>query len=177
MWWSHCSSLWLQDRKTLPKGCSTLDPYSELCHQGRAFISSFHHTANLIMWGKEILEDKTTSIHRNELWSFRWGRKEETGFSSHIMYTTYNHYACILKHGWLCATPWTAACQALLSMEFSRQEYWGLPFPTPGDLSDPGIEPASPALAGIFLTTAPPGKWSLMWNHFCDTPQKVPEHS
>ena len=45
------------------------------------------------------------------------------------------------------ATPWTVACQAPLSMEFSRQEYWsGLPFPPPGDLPDPGIEPRSPAL-------------------------------
>ena len=45
------------------------------------------------------------------------------------------------------ATPWTIACQAPLSMGFSRQEYWsGLPFPSPGDLPDPGIEPGSPAL-------------------------------
>ena len=45
------------------------------------------------------------------------------------------------------ATPWTVACQAPPSMGFSRQEYWsGLPFPSPGDLPDPGIKPASPAL-------------------------------
>ena len=44
-------------------------------------------------------------------------------------------------------TPWTVACQAPLSMGFSRQEYWsGLPFPSPGDLPDPGIEPGSPTL-------------------------------
>ena len=43
----------------------------------------------------------------------------------------------------MCA--WTAACQAPLSMEFLRKEYWnGLPFPTPGDLPDPEIEPVSP---------------------------------
>ena len=59
----------------------------------------------------------------------------------------------------LFATPWTIAYQASLSMEFSRQGYWrGLPFPTPGDLPDPGIESASPALAGGFFTTEPPGK-------------------
>ena len=56
-------------------------------------------------------------------------------------------------------TPWTVAS---LSMEFSRQEYWsGLPFPFPGDLPDPGIEPespASPASAGEFFTTEPPEK-------------------
>ena len=55
------------------------------------------------------------------------------------------------------ATPWTVARQVPLTMEFSWQEYWsGLPFPLPGDLPDPGIEPeslASPALAGGFFTT------------------------
>ena len=48
-------------------------------------------------------------------------------------------------------TPWTIAHQAPLSMEFSSQEYWsGLPFPFPGDLPDPGIEPVSPALQAVF---------------------------
>ena len=59
-------------------------------------------------------------------------------------------------------TPWTAACQAPLSMRFSRQEYWSrLLFPTPGDLPDPGIKllsQVSPTLACGFFTTAPPGK-------------------
>ena len=53
----------------------------------------------------------------------------------------------------------TATRQAPLSMGFSRQEYWrGLPFPSPRDLPDPGIEPEPPALAGGFFTTEPPGK-------------------
>ena len=57
------------------------------------------------------------------------------------------------------ATPWTVACQASPSMGFSRQEYWsGLPFPSPGDLPDPGMEHRSPALAGGFFTSEPPGK-------------------
>ena len=61
----------------------------------------------------------------------------------------------------LCETLWTVACQAPLSVGFYRQEYWsGLPFPPPGDLPNPGVEPMSlmsPALAGRFLTTlAPP---------------------
>ena len=52
-----------------------------------------------------------------------------------------------LSHIRLFATPWTAACQAPLSMEFSRQEYWsGLPLPSPGDLPNPGIEPGFPTL-------------------------------
>ena len=58
----------------------------------------------------------------------------------------------------LFVTPWTVSCQAPLSMGFSRQEYWTkLPFPPPGDLPDPGIEPMSlmsPALAGGFFTTS-----------------------
>ena len=59
----------------------------------------------------------------------------------------------------LFATSRTVALQAPLSMGFPRQEGWsGLPFPSPGDLPDPGIEPMSPALAGGFLTTEPPGK-------------------
>ena len=60
---------------------------------------------------------------------------------------------------WLCVTLWTVTCQAPLSMRFPRQEYWcGLPFPSPGDLPDPGIEPTSPALQADFLSLAPPGK-------------------
>ena len=59
----------------------------------------------------------------------------------------------------LFATPWTVAHQAPLSMGFSRQEYWsGLPFPSPGDLPSPGIEPRSPALQADALTSVPPGK-------------------
>ena len=54
---------------------------------------------------------------------------------------------------------WTVAYQDPLSMEFYRQEYWnGLPFPSPGDLPNPGIEPTSPALAGRFFTSQPQGK-------------------
>ena len=57
------------------------------------------------------------------------------------------------------AIPWTVASQALLSMEFSRQEHWrGLPLPFPGDLPNPGIKPTSPKLASRFFTTVPPGK-------------------
>ena len=56
-------------------------------------------------------------------------------------------------------TPWTLAGQAPLSMGFSRQEYWGgLPFPSPGDLPNPEIEPESPALQADCLPTEPPGK-------------------
>ena len=59
------------------------------------------------------------------------------------------------------------ACQAPLSVGFSRQEHWsGLPFPSPGDLSNPGIEPTSPAFAGRFFITEPSRKPTL-WQALC----------
>ena len=65
----------------------------------------------------------------------------------------------VARHIRLFATPWTVACQAPLSMGFSRQEYWsGLQFPSPGDLPDPGIKPAPPALQVNSLPTEPSGK-------------------
>ena len=58
----------------------------------------------------------------------------------------------------LCVALWTVACEAPLSLEFSRQEYWdGLPFPSPGDLPDPGVETGSPALQADSLPSEPPG--------------------
>ena len=68
-------------------------------------------------------------------------------------------HAQTLSRIWLFATPWTVAHQAPLSMGFPRQKYWsGLPCLLPGYLSNPGIEPASPALAGRLFSTEPPGK-------------------
>ena len=70
--------------------------------------------------------------------------------------------ALSLSHVQLFSTPWMVAQQAPLSIGFPMQEYWsGLPFPSPGDLPEPGTEPTSPgslALAGRFFTTEPPGK-------------------
>ena len=75
---------------------------------------------------------------------------------------------CVLSrfgHVRLFVTLWTVACQAPLSMGFPRQEYWsGLPFPPPGDLPDPGIEPGSLmslALAGRSFTTSATSVFSL----------------
>ena len=65
----------------------------------------------------------------------------------------------LLMHVWLFAIPWTIAHQAPLSVEFSRQEYWGgLPFPFPGNLPDPGIKPRFPALQEYPLPFEPPEK-------------------
>ena len=74
----------------------------------------------------------------------------------------------VLRRAQLFVPPWTADHQAPPSMRFSRQEYCsGLPFPTPGDLPNSGIKPtslASPALAGRFFTTEPPGESFVLIN-------------
>ena len=75
------------------------------------------------------------------------------------------------------ATPWAVARQAPLSVGFPRQEYWsGLPFPPPGDIPEPGIEPESPAasaLAGRFSTTESLGKLTYSLKEwFEDAPKK-----
>ena len=63
----------------------------------------------------------------------------------------------LLSRVQLFATPWTVAYRAPPSMEFCRQEYWsGLPFPSPGDLPDSGIEPGSPAFQADAFTSEPP---------------------
>ena len=73
-------------------------------------------------------------------------------------------HAKLLSRIRLFEIPWTVAHQAPLSMGFSRQEYWsGLPFPSPGELPDPGIEPeslVSPSLAGRFFT--PGATWATV---------------
>ena len=74
-------------------------------------------------------------------------------------------------------TLWTIASLALLSMEFPRQDHWSrLPFPSPGDLPNPGIEPmspVSPALAGEFFTTEPPGK-PIIYMYMCVHTHTIP---
>ena len=66
---------------------------------------------------------------------------------------------CVSHSVQLFATPWPIACRAPLSMEFSRQEYWsGQPFPSPGDLFNPGIKLRSPTLQANSLPSEPPGK-------------------
>ena len=68
-------------------------------------------------------------------------------------------------------TPWTVAYQAPLSMGFSRQQYWsGLPFLSPGDLPNSGIEPGSPALQADSLLSEPPGKPMELFLMVADRP-------
>ena len=78
------------------------------------------------------------------------------------------------------ATRWAVACQAPLFMGFPRQGYWsGLPFPSPGDLPDPGIKPGSPTLQADPLPSEPPGSPKLLTNdiffHFCALSTRKPE--
>ena len=102
-----------------------------------------------------------------------WGRKESDRLSDFTSLSLSILLRMNQKHGsndyllwwWWCPTHWDSmdcSLPAPLSMEFSKQEYWtGLPFRTPGDLPHPGIEtatPMSPALAGRFFPTEPPGK-------------------
>ena len=71
----------------------------------------------------------------------------------------HTHLCVSCCHVWLFVTLWTVARQTLLSMKFSRQEYWsGLSFPSPGNLPNPGIKPGSPALQTDCLLSEPPGK-------------------
>ena len=71
------------------------------------------------------------------------------------LHYTLSHYGGLVAKSCLTlVTPWTVACQAPLSKGFSRQEYWSvLPFPSPGDPPDPGIEPGSSALQADSLPT------------------------
>ena len=73
----------------------------------------------------------------------------------------------VAKSCLILATPWSVALHAPLSVGFSRQEYWRrLPFPSPGDLPDPGIEPRSPALQADSLPTELPGKPPVLYSQF-----------
>ena len=89
----------------------------------------------------------------------RWGWKEVFRFMLEVYLLKRNEKWQSLSRVWLFATPWTVASQALLSMEFSKQEYWSeLTFPSPGDLPDPGIESRSSVLQADSLPSEPLGK-------------------
>ena len=88
----------------------------------------------------------------------------------------------LLSYVQLFKTSWTVAYQASLSMGFSRQEYQsGLPFPSPEDLPDPGIEPRSPTLQADALPSEPPGKpknvQTIMQLHFSHASTLIPKFS
>ena len=102
---------------------------------------SRHNSRGFTVLGSKITADGDCSHEIKRHWLL--GRKTMTTCGSLVT----KSYATL-------ATPWTVACQAPLSMGFSRQEYWRrLPFHSPGDLPDPGIEPWSPALQADSLPT------------------------
>ena len=119
----------------------------------------------VIMPKNELYNITVLAIDQGKTRVFIWDVTEELENKLQLFLGRITPVLCVC----LCAqsyptlgTLWTVAGQAPLSVGFSRQEYWsGLPFPSPGDLPDPGIEPeslVSPALAGGFFTSAPPGK-------------------
>ena len=103
------------------------------------FAATWMDLEIIILWWRKLDKDKILVIYITCMWNL-----------------------LLLSHSVVSdsfATPWTGIHQAPLCLGLSRQEYWsGLPFPPPGDLPDPGIKPASPALAGGFLTIEPPEK-------------------
>ena len=105
--------------------------------------------------------EKTVSNHISETWFIYIKYKKLLQVNSKIIMIWLENgqmWKCyLLNRVWLFATPWTAAHQAPLCMEFSRLEYWsGLPFASPGDLPNPGIEPRSPELQADSLPSEPP---------------------
>ena len=107
----------------------------------------------------EILEEEKPGV----LQSMGLHEPLNTSFIHHELHSQIFQHACVclFSRVWLFATPWTVTCQAPMSMGSHRQEYWsGLPFPSPEDLPDPGMEttsPVSPALVDGFFTTVLPG--------------------
>ena len=101
---------------------------------------------------KAIYDKFTASIKLNgekvKAISLKSGTRQGYSLLPLLSNSTGGHCCCcylVTKSSLTLETPWTAACQVPLSMEFPRQEYWsGLPFPSPGVLPDPGIKPASP---------------------------------
>ena len=97
---------------------------------------------------------KWEQVKEDNLW--KWISSE---ISALKQTSVLKHRACCLIRSDVFVTQWAIACQVPLFMGFPRQEYWrGLSFPSPNDLPNPGIEPASSALAGEFFTTEPLGK-------------------
>ena len=119
-----------------------------------------------VIWDVSNLWDITTdtenkvsqTLHQiSKSSSHTWVPKDKKSGSTILL--TKERKVKLLSHVRLFVTQWTVAHQAPLSMGFSRQEYWsGLPFPSTGDLPNPGIEPRSPVLQVDILSSEPPGK-------------------
>ena len=115
-------------------------------------------TYTLVDWYEGFSLGEVTGRFWVERQSLTFGGEKKRLFCSYVEWSEVKLLSCV----WLFATPWTVACQAPPAKGFSRQEYWsGLPFPSPGDLPNPGTKPGSPTLQADSLLSQPPGK--LCW--------------
>ena len=124
---------------------------------------TWHHkqSARSIPYPRDLFETKfsTLILENNGKICQGW---QQTALVLHVTNQYLWSEVKLLSHLQLFATPWTVAYQAPPTIGFSRQEYWsGLPFPSPGDLPNPGIKPRFPTLESDALTSEPPGKPQL----------------
>ena len=135
-------------------------------HNGTSRVSSCRRSRYFIQVAKLIICRVTVSILDIDPYTFRGAQ----------FYSLYAAHACVLSCVPLFEIPWTVAHPAPLSLEFSKQEYQsGLPFPSPGDLPEPGIEPkslTSPPLTGGFFSTLPLGSWVFYNSRFGNSAER-----
>ena len=132
----------------------TLKPYSQKTSQSNhTGTTSLSNTMKLIHAFGATQNGRVMVERCDRMWFTREGNGKPL------------QYSCLEEMKWLSGVrlfpnQWTVAYQAPLSLGFSKQEYWsGLPFPSPGDLPNPGIEPESPILQADVLPSEPPGKF------------------
>ena len=113
--------------------------------------------------------DRTQVSHTAGRFFTSWATREPLGENCSRREGRGHHEServSLISHVRLFVTPWTVTCQASLSLEFSRQEYWsGLSFPSPGDLLDSGIKPKSSCIVGDPLPSEP--QWSPGYPTYC----------
>ena len=139
---SRIAGLYGESKSEVAQSCPTLCNPMDCSLPGSSLHGIFQ--ARILEWGA-ISFSRGSSQHRNRT------RVSRTV----LLLLLLSHFS----HVRLCATPQTPAHQAPPSLGFSKQEHWsGVPFPSPGDLPNPGIEPRSPTLQADALPSEPPGK-------------------
>ena len=139
---------------SLPESATLLAPGKFLTHH-RGSTCPPHAIPQTPLHKTGVVEQASECV-QNKL---NYTRLPSTRGRLHGVYFRWDRLLSRISRVRLCATPWTVARQAPLSMGFSRQEYWsGLSCPPPGELPNPGIEPRSPALQTESVPAEPPGK-------------------